>query len=131
MNLKILRSLYGSVLSVLHALPYAWEFSLLTMEVQTPVCRCFTPCLVRIPECATFLFATQGSPAAFAAGFRHAHKGDVFVTMDADLQNDPADIPAMLDAYVQGVDMVVGWPDARIQWSSAMPHVSPTGYATQ
>lgn len=39
--------------------------------------------------------ANCGQSAAFAAGFQFAD-GDVFVTMDADLQNDPADIPAML-----------------------------------
>jgi dolichol-phosphate mannosyltransferase len=54
----------------------------------------------------------RGQTAAFAAGFRFA-TGDVLVTMDADLQNDPADIPAMLDVYAQGVDMVIGWRAKR------------------
>ncbi len=49
-----------------------------------------------------------GQSAAFAAGFRFAG-GDVVVTLDADLQNDPADIPAMLEVYEQGADMVIGW----------------------
>ncbi|NLW80618.1 MAG: glycosyltransferase family 2 protein [Desulfovibrionales bacterium] len=50
-----------------------------------------------------------GQSAAFAAGFASA-QGDVVITMDADLQNDPADIPAMLQVYVtQDVDMVIGW----------------------
>lgn len=49
-----------------------------------------------------------GQSAAFAAGFRYAG-GDVVVTMDADLQNDPSDIPGMLKVYEQGVDMVIGW----------------------
>jgi glycosyltransferase involved in cell wall biosynthesis len=53
-----------------------------------------------------------GQSAAFAAGFRYAG-GDVVVTLDADLQNDPADIPAMLDVYAQGVDMVIGWRAKR------------------
>ena len=48
-----------------------------------------------------------GQSAAFAAGFRFA-QGDVVVTLDADLQNDPADIPAMLQVYAE-VDMVIGW----------------------
>ena len=38
----------------------------------------------------------QGQTAAWAAGFRHA-AGDVVVTIDADLQNDPEDIPALLE----------------------------------
>ena len=53
-----------------------------------------------------------GQSAAFAAGFRFA-AGDVIVTLDADLQNDPADIPAMLEVYSQGADMVIGWRARR------------------
>ena len=54
------------------------------------------------------LAENRGQSAAFAAGFQHA-KGDIFVTLDADLQNDPADIPLMLQLYDQGYDMVIGW----------------------
>ena len=54
----------------------------------------------------------RGQSAAFAAGFAHA-PGDVVVTMDADLQNDPADIPAMLQEYARGCDMVIGWRAKR------------------
>ncbi|MGE4296465.1 MAG: glycosyltransferase family 2 protein [Desulfovibrionaceae bacterium] len=54
----------------------------------------------------------RGQSAAFAAGFAHA-PGDVVVTMDADLQNDPADIPAMLKQYERGFDMVIGWRATR------------------
>lgn len=53
-----------------------------------------------------------GQSAAFAAGFQAA-TGEVIVTMDADLQNDPADIPAMLRLYEQGYDMVIGWRAER------------------
>ncbi len=49
-----------------------------------------------------------GQTAAFAAGFDLA-QGDVVVTMDADLQNDPADIPALLDKMAEGYDIVSGW----------------------
>lgn len=54
----------------------------------------------------------QGQSAAFAAGFAAA-SGDVVITLDADLQNDPADIPSMLDVYRQGFDMVIGWRTNR------------------
>jgi dolichol-phosphate mannosyltransferase len=53
-----------------------------------------------------------GQSAAFKAGFEAA-RGDVLVTMDADLQNDPADIPAMLALYEGGNDMVIGWRARR------------------
>lgn len=49
-----------------------------------------------------------GQTAAFAAGFDRA-LGDVVVTIDADLQNDPADIPALVDRIAQGFDVVSGW----------------------
>jgi glycosyltransferase involved in cell wall biosynthesis len=56
--------------------------------------------------------ANQGQSAAFCAGF-DAARHDTVVTMDADLQNDPGDIPAMLEKYVQGYDMVIGWRAQR------------------
>ncbi|MCC8193534.1 MAG: glycosyltransferase family 2 protein [Deltaproteobacteria bacterium] len=68
----------------------------------------------RFPEIRYIsLDANSGQSAAFAAGFREAAAG-VIVTMDADLQNDPADIPAMLDRCGRdGVTMVVGWRAKR------------------
>lgn len=49
-----------------------------------------------------------GQTAAFAAGFDRA-RGEVVVTMDADLQNDPADIPRLLGKMAEGHDVVSGW----------------------
>ena len=54
-----------------------------------------------------------GQTAAFAAGFAHA-RGRYIVTSDADLQNDPADIPRMIErAEASGVDIVAGWRRRR------------------
>src|SRR3954463_15699053 len=53
-----------------------------------------------------------GQTAAFAAGFDHA-RGRYIVTMDGDLQNDPADIPAMVAALERGCDVVCGWRKER------------------
>jgi len=49
-----------------------------------------------------------GQAAAFSAGFDFA-RGGVIVTMDGDLQNDPADIPRLLEKIDQGYDIVSGW----------------------
>lgn len=58
----------------------------------------------------------SGQSAALAAGFQAA-RGDVIVTMDADLQNDPADLPAMLKLYGE-YDMINGWRhNRRDKWS--------------
>lgn len=48
-----------------------------------------------------------GQSAAFVTGFAHAH-GQVVITMDADCQNDPHDIPALLAALTPGIACVTG-----------------------
>jgi glycosyltransferase involved in cell wall biosynthesis len=53
-----------------------------------------------------------GKSAALAAGFRHA-RGDVVVTIDADLQDDPAEIPRLLAKLDEGFDLVSGWKAKR------------------
>lgn len=53
-----------------------------------------------------------GQTAALAAGFHHA-KGKVIVTMDADLQNDPTDIPLLMEKIQEGYDVVSGWRKDR------------------
>ena len=49
-----------------------------------------------------------GQTAAISAGFEYA-KGDIIVGMDADLQNDPGDIPHFLAKIEEGYDLVSGW----------------------
>jgi glycosyltransferase involved in cell wall biosynthesis len=53
-----------------------------------------------------------GQTAAFSAGFDHA-RGAIVVTSDGDLQNDPADIPALVAKLEEGYDMVCGWRRER------------------
>ena len=53
-----------------------------------------------------------GQHAATYAGFDHA-KGDIVVTLDGDLQNDPADIPKLLEKMAEGYDVVCGWRTDR------------------
>ena len=50
--------------------------------------------------------------AAMAAGIKAA-RGSIIITLDADLQNDPADIPLLLAALDQGYDAAVGWRKKR------------------
>jgi glycosyltransferase involved in cell wall biosynthesis len=49
-----------------------------------------------------------GQTAGFAAGFDRA-RGDIIITIDADLQNDPADIPKLIAKMDEGYDIVSGW----------------------
>ncbi|HEY9634373.1 MAG TPA: glycosyltransferase family 2 protein [Coleofasciculaceae cyanobacterium] len=57
---------------------------------------------------AVILRRNYGQTAAMAAGFHHA-LGRVIVTLDGDLQNDPADIPQLLAKLDEGYDLVSGW----------------------
>jgi glycosyltransferase involved in cell wall biosynthesis len=67
----------------------------------------------RHPEVRYVAFAqNRGQSAAFCAGF-DAADSQVVVTMDSDLQNDPADIPKMLAAFGDECEMVVGWRAKR------------------
>src|SRR5437588_4944344 len=53
-----------------------------------------------------------GKAAALSAGFRAAH-GDIVLTMDADLQDDPREVPRFLAALDGGYDVVSGWKRVR------------------
>ncbi len=55
-----------------------------------------------------------GQTAALSAGFDHA-RGQVMVPMDGDLQNDPRDIPRLLELVEQGYDVVSGWRRNRCE----------------
>jgi len=63
-----------------------------------------------------------GQTAAIEAGIQ-ASTGDVLVFLDADLQNDPADIPALLERLDEGYDVVHGWRQTRqdVFWSRRLP----------
>ncbi|MEA3467373.1 MAG: glycosyltransferase family 2 protein [Thermodesulfobacteriota bacterium] len=58
--------------------------------------------------CIVSLRKNFGQTAAMSAGFDMA-SGEIIIAMDADLQNDPADIPMLLEKIEEGVDMVTGW----------------------
>ncbi|WP_414566509.1 MULTISPECIES: glycosyltransferase family 2 protein [unclassified Anabaena] len=61
---------------------------------------------------AVLLRRNYGQTAAMAAGFKYAI-GKAIVTLDADLQNDPADIPMLLAKLAEGYDLVSGWRHKR------------------
>jgi glycosyltransferase involved in cell wall biosynthesis len=61
---------------------------------------------------AVILRRNYGQTAAMSAGFNHA-LGKAIVTLDADLQNDPVDIPLLLAKLEEGYDLVSGWRKNR------------------
>jgi glycosyltransferase involved in cell wall biosynthesis len=63
-----------------------------------------------------------GQTAAMSAGFDHAD-GDIIITMDGDLQNDPHEAPRMIEKLEEGYDIVAGWRKDRQdnKWSRVIP----------
>jgi glycosyltransferase involved in cell wall biosynthesis len=102
--------LYEAVFKALDPLAITWELilvddgsrdnSLTEMEKLAAA----DPLHVRLIE----LRRNFGQTAAIAAGIDNA-SGEVIVLTDADLQNDPADIPMMLEKIDEGYDVVSGW----------------------
>jgi glycosyltransferase involved in cell wall biosynthesis len=70
-------------------------------------------CAANDPQVVIVRFRRNfGQTAAMAAGFDYA-SGEVVVTIDGDLQNDPAEIPRMLEKLDEGYDIVAGWRKKR------------------
>ncbi|MHC1581751.1 MAG: glycosyltransferase family 2 protein [Candidatus Syntropharchaeia archaeon] len=62
-----------------------------------------------------------GKAAALSAGFKHA-RGNIVITMDGDLQDDPAEIPNFIKKLEEGYDLVVGWKfDRKDPLSKTIP----------
>ncbi len=62
-----------------------------------------------------------GKSAALATGFK-AVRGDFVATLDADLQDDPSELPRMLEALEGGLDLVSGWKVKRLDpWTKTLP----------
>jgi len=106
--------LIDQVLAALRPLPLRFEL----VQVDDGS-RDGTPALLRdlagrVPELvAVLLRRNYGQTAAMAAGFDASH-GAVIVTLDGDLQNDPADIPLLLQRLHEGnLDLVSGWRHQR------------------
>jgi glycosyltransferase involved in cell wall biosynthesis len=81
--------------------------------------------VVRFPALRVVrLRSNFGQSAALSAGFDLA-RGELVVTMDGDGQNDPADIPRLLDVLKEGYDVVSGWRVDRRDpfWSRRVPSV--------
>jgi glycosyltransferase involved in cell wall biosynthesis len=109
-----LRLLYQSIHEAVSPLRLVWELILVDDGSQDGSLAVLEE-LASIDSghvCVIQLRRNFGQTAAIAAGIDHA-EGDVIVLMDADLQNDPADIPMMLEKINEGYDVVSGWRKNR------------------
>lgn len=89
-----------------------------TFAVLSELCKQFSQLVVIRFE------KNAGQTAAMAAGFEFA-RGQQIVSMDGDLQNDPADIPKLLEKLDEGYDLVCGWRKERQDkfWTRRLPSI--------
>nr|BAL55650.1 glycosyl transferase family 2 [uncultured Chloroflexota bacterium] len=106
--------LFDALHQAMDSLPHSWEAIFVddgSQDASLDILRRFAkddPSHVRV-----IAFRRNfGQTAAIAAGIDHA-RGDVVVLLDADLQNDPADIPFLLAKLEEGYDVVSGWRKDR------------------
>ncbi|SHN63767.1 glycosyltransferase family 2 protein [Desulfovibrio litoralis] len=105
--------LFEQIMAVMQNLPYEWEL----IFVDDGSTDNSLECIKKLGNaCSNIHFISFlnncGQSAAFTAGFDYA-SGEIIITMDSDLQNDPADIPKMIEEYLKGYDMVIGWRAKR------------------
>ncbi len=106
-SLELLRD---ALYNALRGLPYDWEVILVddgSSDGSADILRQFVG---DDPQhfVAVIFRRNFGQTAAIAAGIDHT-RGEVIVLMDADLQNDPADIPMLMEKIDEGYDVVSGW----------------------
>jgi len=98
----------------LDPLPYAWEVILVDDGSVDGSLRVLTELSAKIPDRLRVISFRRnfGQTAAITAGLDKAC-GDIIVLLDADMQNDPADIPMLLEKLDEGYDLVSGWRRKR------------------
>ncbi len=107
-------NLCGQLHATLSGLNRSYEVLLVDDGSQDATWEKLTACAEKYPCLELIRFRRNyGQTAAMSAGFHHVN-GDIIVTLDADLQNDPADIPLLLDHMEKhDADVVSGWRKDR------------------
>ncbi len=104
--------LYGSIKTVMDGLGRNYEIVFVDDGSRDGTFKLLEEIQKKDPRVVVVSFRRNfGQTAAMAAGFEYAN-GDIIVTMDADLQNDPADIPRLLEK-IKDCDVVSGWRKKR------------------
>ena len=123
LNLSVVVPLYNEeeslphlveqLLSALRPTDEAFELVLVDDGSSDRTANVLAKLSAEVPEVvAVLLRKNYGQTAAMAAGFDVAG-GEVIVSLDGDLQNDPADIPMLLAKLREGYDLVSGWRHQR------------------
>ncbi len=106
--------LYDAIDRALRPLPSAWEVIFVDDGSRDRSFQLLSSLVEKAPEHVRVLSFRRnfGQTAAISAGIDHAC-GEIIVLMDADMQNDPADIPMLLAKLDEGYDLVSGWRKER------------------
>ena len=108
-----LPSLVEQLLAALRPLGRSFELVLVDDGSSDDTAAVLRHLAAQTPELvAVLLRRNYGQTPAMSAGF-DASRGALIVTLDGDLQNDPADIPLLLERLEQGYDLVSGWRHQR------------------
>ncbi len=106
--------LFDALQQTLDQLPHSWEAIFVDDGSQDESLNILRQLVERDPQHMRVIAFRRnfGQTAAIAAGIDHA-TGDIVILLDADLQNDPADIPLLLAKLEEGYDVVSGWRKNR------------------
>ncbi len=104
-----LHDLVSRIESAMQSLGQAWELILVDDGSTDGSFALIKELQTKHPALRGLKFScNNGQTAAMAAGIKAA-RGEIIITLDADLQNDPADIPLLLEKIGEGYDAAVGW----------------------
>lgn len=106
--------LFDAIHKVMDALDHSWELILVDDGSRDNSLAVLNELAAKDPQHVRVVVFRRnfGQTAAIAAGIDHA-SGDVVILLDADMQNDPADIPLLLAKLDEGYDVVSGWRKDR------------------
>jgi glycosyltransferase involved in cell wall biosynthesis len=108
-----LRLLYDSLRSAMDLTGYSWEVVFVDDGSTDGTARVLRELHEQEPGVRVVeLRRNFGQTAAMAAGFDHS-RGEIIIAMDGDLQNDPMDIPRLIEKLNEGYDVVSGWRASR------------------
>ena len=111
---KNLPLLVEAIQEALGPLPYTWEVVLVDDGSEDSSLQVLTQLAEEAPDRLHVVSFRRnfGQTAAIAAGLDYA-KGEIIILLDADMQNDPSDIPMLLEKLDEGYDLVSGWRRRR------------------
>lgn len=109
-----LELLHQALHAAMHDYPVTWEVVYVDDGSHDESARVLETIALKDAEHTRVVILRRnfGQTAAISAGIDHS-QGKVIVLMDADMQNDPADIPMLLDKLKEGYDVVSGWRKQR------------------